>query len=244
VKRIAAVALVIAAVLWIRYLGSGAATEPPSTALALGFTLVAAMVTGDLLRRFHLPRLSGYLLFGLLFGPYLGNVISEPMSRQLQIVNGLATTLIAFIAGLAINFERLGQRVGDIARITGITLCVAVAGLSAVAWFAWPWLPIDPGVTGLAKLMMIALLVIMIVSFSPTMTAAVISETGARGRLSELVLAMVVLADVAVLVLFSLLLQGARFTLGPGDTNDVGILVRLSWEIGGEIGRASCRERV
>ena len=42
---------------------------------------------------------------------------------------------------------------------------------------------------------MVALLVVIVVSFSPTMTAAVITDTGARGRLSETVLAMVVLAD-------------------------------------------------
>ena len=41
------------------------------------------------------------------------------------------------------------------------------------------------------------------ISFSPTMTAAVISDTGARGRLSDLVLAIVVLADLVALVLFS-----------------------------------------
>jgi trehalose-6-phosphate synthase/Kef-type K+ transport system membrane component KefB len=233
-KRAASVALVVAAVLWIRHIGSGGAREPSSTALALGFTLVGAMVAGDLLRRFHLPRLTGYLLFGLMFGPYLGNVISEPMARQLQIVNGVATTLIAFIAGLAINFERLGRRAAGIARITVITLGVAIAGLFAVAWLAWPWLPVAPGATGLPKLAMIALLVVIVVSFSPTMTAAVISETGARGHLSELVLAMVVLADVLVLVLFSLLMQGARAVM-TGDTDDIGVLVRLGWELGGAI---------
>ena len=58
--------------------------------------------------------------------------------------------------------------------------------------------------TGAAKLAMIALLVVVVVSFSPTMTAAVIAETGARGKLSDFVLAMVVLADLVVLVLFSL----------------------------------------
>jgi trehalose-6-phosphate synthase/Kef-type K+ transport system membrane component KefB len=234
VRRAVAVGLVVAAAFWIRHIGPDAAEEPASTALALGITLVAAMVTGDLLRRFHLPRLTGYLLFGLIFGPYLGNVISEPMARQLQIVNGLATTLIAFIAGLAINLERLGQRAIDIARVTGITLIVATLGLFALAWLAWPWLPIAPQATGLAKLSMIALFVVIVVSFSPTMTAAVISETGARGHLSDLVLAMVVLADVIVLVVFSLLMQAARMTLAA-DADSVNVLVRLAWEIGGAV---------
>jgi len=232
-RRAAAIGLVVAAVFWIRHIGSEPA-EPPSTALALGFTLVAAMVTGDLLRRFHLPRLTGYLLFGLIFGPYIGNVISEPMARQLQIVNGLATTIIAFIAGLAINLERLGQRAIGIARVTGITLSVATLGLVAVVWLVWPWLPIAPEATGLAKLTMIALFVTIVVSFSPTMTAAVISETGARGHLSEFVLTMVVLADVVVLVVFSLLMQGARLTLAT-ESDSVNVLVRLAWEIVGAI---------
>ena len=79
-KRLLGVALVVMAVLWVRRTGT-AGTDPSTTALALGFTLIAAMVAGELLRRFRLPRLTGYLLFGMLVGPYLGNVITMPMAR-------------------------------------------------------------------------------------------------------------------------------------------------------------------
>ena len=47
------------------------------------------------------------------------------------------------------------------------------------------------------------MMVVIVVSFSPTMSAAVIAETGSRGKLSDFVLATVVLADIIVLVLFS-----------------------------------------
>ena len=69
-----------------------------------------------------MPRLTGYLLFGLLVGPYLGNVITEGMARQLQLVTGIATTLIAFIAGLTLNLERLERRVAGAGLTTVITL--------------------------------------------------------------------------------------------------------------------------
>ena len=61
---------------------SGPATTSGSagTALALGFTLLGAWIAGDLLRRLQLPRLTGYLLFGVLVGPYLGNVITTTMA--------------------------------------------------------------------------------------------------------------------------------------------------------------------
>jgi trehalose 6-phosphate synthase len=229
------VALVAGAMLLIRQLGGPDATNLPSTALALGFTLVVALVTGELLRRFRLPRLTGYLLFGLLVGPYLGNVITEPMARQLQTVNGIATTLIALIAGLTLNFERLERRVAGVMRFTLATIAVAMFGLLMVVWLIWPWLPIAPDAAGLGKLAMIALVVTIVISFSPTMTAAVIAETGSRGRLSDLVLAMVVIADLILLVLFSLLMQFARLVLSENAGGEVTVLVRLLWEIGGAV---------
>ena len=233
--RLLAVALVVAAMLGVRYVGGSRTIELPGTALALGFTLVVALVIGDICRRFRLPRLTGYLLFGLLIGPYLGNVITEPMARQLQTITGLSTTVIAFIAGLTLNIERLERRVSGFGRLTVVVLGVAMAGLFAIAWLAWPWLPLAPDATGTEKLTMVALLAVIVISFSPTMTAAVIAETGARGRLSDLVLAIVVLADLIVLVLFSLLMQFARVAFREPGSHEVAVLVRLGWEIGGAV---------
>ena len=116
-SRLPAVALIVAAVVGLRLIGGRGEGEPPTTALALGFTLVVALVTGEYLRRFRLPRVTGYLLFGILVGPYLANVITEPMARQLQTINGVATTLIAFIAGLTLNLERIGRRSVGVASV-------------------------------------------------------------------------------------------------------------------------------
>jgi len=234
--RLASVALIVAAMLVIRQVGPPTPDDAArGTALALGFTMIAALVAGEFLRRFRLPRLTGYLLFGLLVGPYLGNVITEGMARQLQLVTGLATTLIAFIAGLTLNIERLERRVAGAGMTTIVTLAIAMSGLAVLAWVAWPWLPIAPDASGSPKLVMISLLVVIIVSFSPTMSAAVIAETGSRGKLSDFVLAMVVLADLVVLVAFSLVMQMARATFGESGAEDVNLLARLAWEIGGAI---------
>jgi trehalose-6-phosphate synthase/Kef-type K+ transport system membrane component KefB len=233
-RRVVALALAIVAVIWVRQIGATATIGSAGTALALGFTLLGAWVAGDVLRRFHLPRLTGYLLFGLLVGPYLGNIINESMAGQLQAITGIATTLIALIAGLSLNFERLGSRFAAITQMTATTMAVAMLGLLAFAWIAWPWLGLAPQADGLQRLAMIVLLVIIVVSFSPTMTVAVMADTGARGRLSELVLAMVILADLALLVLFSLSMQFARAVFGT-DATDVSVLAQFAWEIGGAV---------
>ncbi len=233
-RRALALVLAIGAMVWVRELGVQA-TAPATMALALGFALVGASVMGDALRRFKLPRVTGYLLFGVIAGPYVANLITEPMAAQLQVVTGIATALIALIAGLTLSLERLGTRLIAIARLTATTVGVAMAALAVIAWVAWPWLPISPGAVGLERLAMLAVLIVVVVSFSPTMTAAVIADSGARGKVSDTVLAVVVLADLLVLVLFSVTMEVARALTGPGGVLGQGALAHLAWEIGGAV---------
>ena len=234
-KRALALALAVGAMVAVRELGVRTTAGSAATALALGFALLGASVMGDALRRFQLPRLTGYLLFGIAVGPSVANLITESMATQLQVITGVATTLIALIAGLTLSVERLGSRLTAIARTTAATVVVTLVGLSAAAWLAWPWLPIAPQAAGLERLVMLALLSVMAVSFSPTMTAAVVADSGARGRLSDTVLAIVVLADLVMLVLFSVSMQLARVVFDSGGAQSVDLLARLAWEIGGAV---------
>ena len=233
-RPIAALALAIAAVAWVHALGETGTVPSAGAALALGFTLLGAWISGELLRKFNLPRITGYLIFGVLVGPYVSNVITAPMASQLGAVTGIATTLIALIAGLTISLERLRTTLGSIARFTGATFAVVMLGIAALLWLAWPWLPVSPDSTGAARAVTVTLLTIMVASVSPTMTAAVTTETGGRGRLSELVLAVVVLADLVLLVLFSCSMQLARAVFRP-DAAGPSLLVRFAWETGGAI---------
>ena len=234
-RRLLALMLAIGAMIAVREIGQESTPASAATPLALGFALMGALIAGDALRRFHLPRLTGYLLFGVVVGPYLSNLITSPMAAQLQVFTGVATTLIALIAGLTLSVERLGSRIAAIVQMTATTLAIAMTGVAAVGWVVWRWLPIAPEAAGFERLAMLALLTVMVVSFSPTMTAAVVADSGARGRLSDSVLAIVVLADLVILVLFAVSMQLARVALDSGDGQGAEILARLAWEIGGAV---------
>ncbi len=234
-KRWLALALAIAAMVAVREVGGERTSAAAATPLALGFALMGAVITGDALRRFQLPRLTGYLLFGVIVGPHVSNLITAPMAAQLQVFTGIATTLIALIAGLTLSVERLGSRIGAIVQMTLTTLAVAMAGLAAVGWLVWRWLPVAPSATGVELLAMLGLLTLVVVSFSPTMTAAVVADSGARGRLSDSVLAMVVLADLVLLVVFAVAMQLARVVFDDAGWQGAEMLSRLAWEIGGAV---------
>jgi Kef-type K+ transport system membrane component KefB len=231
--RAGALLLVIATMLLVRQFPGNVGTGQ-TIALAVGFALIAALMLGEVAEHLRLPRLSGYLIFGLLCGPYMLNLITAQMARELQFVNGLAIALIALIAGLEINVARLRSRLNAIATIGMATLGTMYVGLGVLFFVAWPWLPIAPDATGLERLSMVLVLSAIVVSFSPTVTIAVIAESRARGPLSELVLAVVVLADLALILAFTLVMQLAR-TIAGGGPETVGLMARLLWEIVGSL---------
>ncbi len=230
--RLAALLLLLGTAYVITSVGGN---DTHSALLAFGFALIAAALAGDLFERIRLPRITGYLLFGMICGPDVLALISTPMARELRLVNGLAIALIAFIAGLELNYRRLRPRLASLLRLGSVLLAVMYLLLFAAAWAAWPWLPFLPDVDGLTRVVLAALLATLVVSFSPTVTIAVIADVRARGPYSETVLALVVLADLALIVMFTLSMQFVRWALGEVPAGDVSLLVRLSWEIAGSL---------
>jgi Kef-type K+ transport system membrane component KefB len=230
ILRLAALVLTLAIAALVVSMGEGVSPLRP-TALALGFSLIAAAITGELLEKVRLPRVTGYLLFGMVCGPYLANIITRPMARDLQLINGLAVVLIAFIAGLEMNFRRLRPRLRAMLELGGVTILVMYVVLFVAFWLAWRWLAIAPELTGLQRLTVVLLLTTVVASFSPTVTIALIAEGRASGPLSELTLAVVILADLVLILFFTLAMQAVAFAFGGAQ--EVGLFASLSWEIFG-----------
>ena len=108
ISRLGGVLVILGTMVAIQQLGPPRAAS--TVMLPLGFALVCAYLLGAVAERVRLPRLSGYLLFGLLCGPYLLNLITTTMARDLQVVNGFALAFIALVAGLELNLQRLRKQ--------------------------------------------------------------------------------------------------------------------------------------
>jgi Kef-type K+ transport system membrane component KefB len=232
-RRLAALALALLLASAIVIAGRTWVGSARPAALALGFTLIAAALAGELLEKLRLPRVTGYLLFGMVCGPYLANIITRPMARELQLINGLAVVLIAFIAGLEMNVEKLRPRLAAMLQLGGITMLLMYVVLFAAFWLTWGWLGIAPELTGLQRFAVVTLLTTVVASFSPTVTIALIAESRASGPLTELTLALVIGADLLLILVFTLVMQGVRYAFGgePG----VGLFISLTWEVFGSL---------
>jgi Kef-type K+ transport system membrane component KefB len=233
VRRIAALAIVLALAWWVGSLDAPEGAPLRVTGLALGITLIAAYLAGALLERFGLPKVTGYLLFGLVCGPYLLNIINRPMARELQLFNGLAVALIAFIAGLEINVARLRPRLASITRLGVVILGTLYLVLFIVFWIVWPWLPIAPDASPAVRAALAFLLTAVVASFSPTVTIAVVAESRSAGVFTETSLAIVILADLVLILMFTAAMEAVRFV--AGGTQEVGLIASASWEIIGSL---------
>jgi hypothetical protein len=79
------------------------------------------------------------------------------------------------------------------------------------------------------------LFAIIEVSKSPATTIAVITETEARGPVTDLVLVVTVVIVVLVLIVFAFILSYARVLLVPGIGFDFSYLAEVLWEVFGGI---------
>lgn len=230
--RAGALLLILAVMVGVQRVGPPVAAS--TVALPLGFALIAAYFMGLAAERARLPRLSGYLLFGLLCGPFLLNLITASMARDIQVVNGFALALIALVAGLELNVGRLRPHLRAVLLVGGSVMIGTLAVLTAALWAAWPWLPLGDVAPGIPRLAAALITAALVASFSPTVTIAVIAESRARGPLTELVMAVVIMGDLLLIFLFALAMQFARLTMAavPGE---VGLSVQLAWEILGSL---------
>jgi len=233
VRRLAALAITMG-LAWLLVVRLG--TEPAgSAALALGVALVAGSIVGWLFEFLRLPRVIGYLGFGLICGPYIANIITEPMARDLRAASGIAIALIAFIAGLHVQLRRAVPPLSRVAVLAAVTLAIAWFGLAAVLYLAWPWLPIGPELVGAQRLAAVFLTAVALAGVSPTVTVAVIAESRASGPLARLATASVVLVELAVIVLFAIGIEGARLAFGTSARDGWTIAVSTAWTLAGSM---------
>ena len=77
------------------------------TELAFGFLLLAAFFAARITGRIGLPKLTGYLLVGIVAGPYVLDLVSKDMAISLNVVNGVATCILGLSAGGELDLKRV-----------------------------------------------------------------------------------------------------------------------------------------
>lgn len=189
---------------------------------ALGFALLGAFAISQVVRIARLPLLSGYILAGILAGPYVFGFLSIDTVERLRLIDELALSFIALAAGAELRLESMRQRGWALvvhivlisAAVFGVVLLfILLAGshFNVTAKFSAPQL-----------LAFAMLLGVVAIARSPSSTIALLNECRASGPFSGTILSVTIVTDILIIVLFTIALAVSKSIMAAGGV--------LQWE--------------
>lgn len=160
--------------------------------LGAGLVVLLGLLGGKLSHRIKIPKVTGYMLIGLMFGPSVIGLISTETLQNIHVINDIALGLILFAIGGEIEWQHL-KSLGP--RVVYIALAESLGAFVLVSIVIW----LVSGDLGLALL-----LGSISIATAPGVTLLVIREYRARGVLTDTLLAVVAINNVLCLVMFRL----------------------------------------
>ncbi|KFE65334.1 cation:proton antiporter [Hyalangium minutum] len=159
---------------------------------AIALVMCVAAVTTVLFQRLRQPVVLGYILAGLIVGPYLPIPLVAD-TGIVQTLSELGVILLMFSLGLEFSLRKLFA-VGPTAGLTAVIQCSIMVWLGFVLGRAFGW-------TSLESIFAGALIAIS----STTIIAKAFDEQKIRGRLRELVVGVLIVEDLIAILLMALL---------------------------------------
>ena len=174
-------------------------SEGTEVLLVLSMILFAGFVMTRLTNTLNLPKVSGYILAGILIGPYGLNLIPVDIIGHMGFVSDMALAFIAFGVGKFFKKEvllRTGKKIIIITVFEALTAGVLVT-LAVKALFGLDWdFALILGAIATAT--------------APASTMMTINQYKAKGEFVDTLLQIVALDDVVCLLAFSVVAALAR----------------------------------
>ena len=242
-RRLLALAILFGLVLTTRaaglHLPSGSAADG---ALVLGFMLFVSWQLGELVARIKLPRITGYLVAGVLCGPFVLPALSPRLEllsrdsiRDLEFIDAIALGLIAFTAGGELKLETVRRCWRGVLWITAAKVVFVLVGVTAVLVALGSSLSIFAGYDARTIFAISLLFATIAVAKSPATTIAVINEYRPHGPVTDITLGVTVIKDIIVVMLFAVALSSAKIVMSPQESFDAHFMLVQVWEIGGSL---------
>ncbi|HEX6052809.1 MAG TPA: cation:proton antiporter [Gemmatimonadaceae bacterium] len=203
--------------------------------LTFGFLILAAYTVGELTTVVGLPKIVGYMFAGMLFGPSALAAISTSAVGRLTPVSDLAIALIAFLAGVELRWSDLRSTIGKLTKILSVEMLLSIIAVAASLFALRGWVPYLAEAPTSRVVAFIVMFTAIAIAHSPSVTVALLSETGARGTVAKTTLGIVLLSDVVVVLLFTLAQAVARGIAPPSGMATAASPLLVAWEIGGSL---------
>ena len=209
--------------------------EGARISLSFGFLLLAAYLLGDILSWVKLPKITGYIIAGILAGPYVSNFITMGTVLELKLMDNLALAFIALSAGGELELAGLSRRLRSICLGVGFQVVGVFAGVFGLILLGRSFISFLKEAPMPIILTAAAVTGVLSIARSPSSAMAIISETKAKGPFTETVLGVTVIIDVLVIALFAATVSVSLALIQPDVSVDFVFLFTVGMELIGSI---------
>ncbi|NOQ95892.1 MAG: sodium:proton antiporter [Desulfobacterales bacterium] len=203
--------------------------------LAVGLLLILGYLGGRAANALKLPRVSGYLVVGMLFSPSFFNILSSQLvDKDLYVITEMALSIIAYSIGGSLVIKRL-KRVGK--SILWITLSQGGSVFILTVAFLLPAMPFLTGFQGseyslLETYLPMALVIgALSISTAASPIVAIISELRASGPFTTTLLGVTAISYCLSIIFFALASTIANILIHPGAVFGIKMLGEAMGEI-------------
>jgi len=156
----------------------------------LGIVIIVGYYLGHTARLVKLPSLIGYMILGIILGPSILHLISEPTMEHLSFITEIALGFVAFSIGAELSLSSLKRLGPGIISIIFAESFAAFAVVTAAIYFLTH------------DLAMALIFGAMAPASAPAGTVAVIQEYKAKGSLTKALYAVVGFDDGLAIIIF------------------------------------------
>ncbi|MDI9412536.1 MAG: cation:proton antiporter [Bacillota bacterium] len=163
-----------------------------TTILSISIILIAAFLLTRLTKPLKLPNVTGYILAGILIGPYALDLIPANVSQGMEFLTDLALAFIAFGVGRFLELTNIKQNGRQVLIITLFESLFAAVLISLSMYYIFK-----------VELPLALLLGAIASATAPASTIMTIRQYDAKGSFVNMILQVVALDNVVALIAFS-----------------------------------------
>ncbi len=203
-----------------------------SILLSISVALGVGLLMSRIVKRFGLPAITGYLIGGVLIGPYfLGRLqipgigfTSMEKVEELKVISEITLGFIAFLIGNEFRISQL-RKTGKQALVIGVFQALTATLVVDIVLFIIYL--IIPDIISLSAVITLGAIA---TATAPAATLMVINQYEAKGKLTDILLPVVAIDDAVGLIIFAISLGIAK-VISTGEYNLLTIIVEPIVEI-------------
>ena len=199
--------------------------------LVVGIMLLTSYLFSNLVKTIKLPRLSGYMLMGVILGTSGIGVLTDEIVDNLQFLENLALSFIALTAGGELKFSQVKTYKKSIIYILISQMIIIFLGMFVVFYLISGYIPF---LAGLNQYMILGLAILFAgtsLSTSPATAIGIITELQSEGKTTNIVFIITVLKALLLILFFPIIITLSKQFYLESISFNLSLLYNITFQL-------------